>query len=304
MNFKPEDFERIWGVDLGDRARKEIDSFKIEYDELPHDQELEEIKLLIDEIFRLDLVSASRKREPEWQDGWAQNLRDFKKYLKPENLFPKYFGKYSVNRLNQKLVSSKTEHFEVKMLRSFQAWIFDEYLSDFALIYEFGCGTGHNLVFLRKFNAFANLIGLDWVESSQALISLIAEQSKDSKLSGQKFDYFNPNNELVLGENSAVLTVASLEQIGDEYLPFVSFIIRNKPNLVVHIEPFEDLLDPYNLLDNLSIQYMRKRGYINGYCEYIQFLESQGKAKIHRFQRSFIGSRFIDGYTVLIWSPK
>ena len=79
--------------------------------------------------------------------------------------------------------------------------------------------------------------------------------------------------------------------------------MSSRPKLVVHIEPFEDLLDPYNLLDNLSVQYMRKRGYINGYCEYVQSLESQGKATIHKFQRSFIGSRFIDGYTVFVWSP-
>ncbi len=79
--------------------------------------------------------------------------------------------------------------------------------------------------------------------------------------------------------------------------------MSNKPELVVHIEPFEDLLDPFFLLDNLSIQYMRKRNYINGYVEHIQNLEKEGKAKIHRYQRSYIGSKHIDGYTVLIWSP-
>ena len=304
MKFTSEVFEQILGVRLSRRASSEINSFGIDYDELRQDQELKEVKLLVDEIFRLDLVSASRKRMPDWEDGWGQNLRDFEKDFLPENLFPKYFGKYPINRLNQKLVLSNTEHFELKMLRSLQTWIFDEYLSDFDSIYEFGCGTGHNLIFLRKFNAFAKLTGLDWVESSQALITLIGKQAQDTKLFGQKFDYFNPNSDLVLEENSAVFTVASLEQIGSEFLPFVNFLFRNQPKLIVHIEPFEDLLDPYNLLDNLSIQYMRKRGYINGYCEYIQDLESQGKAKIHKFQRSFIGSRFIDGYTILIWSPR
>lgn len=304
MKFTSKDFERILSVKLGVRASREIDSLALEYDELPRARELEEIKRLIDDIFLVDLVAASRKREPEWEDGWTQNLRDYKEHSMPRDLVPKYFGKYPVNRLSQKLVSSDVEDFELKMLRSLQAWIFDEYLSNFPSVYEFGCGTGHNLLFLRKFNVAANLIGLDWVDSSQALISLICKQTNDSKLSGQKFDYFNPNNELILNPDSAVFTVASLEQIGSEYLPFVDFIMSSKPKLVVHIEPFEDLLDSYNILDNLSIQYMRKRGYINGYCEYIQNLESQGKARIHRFQRSFIGSRFIDGYTVMIWSPQ
>ena len=61
------------------RASSEIDSFEIDYDELRQDQELKEVKLLVDEIFRLDLVSASRKRMPDWEDGWGQNLRDFEK---------------------------------------------------------------------------------------------------------------------------------------------------------------------------------------------------------------------------------
>lgn len=304
MRFTSESFERMLGVVLGDKAREEIDSFALEYEEIPHERELEEIKLLIEEIYSVNLVPASRKREPDWENGWSENLRDFKEHLMPEKLIPRYFGKHSINRLNRKFVSSDDKDFELNMLRSIQAWLFDEYLFDFTSIYEFGCGTGHNLVFLRKFNAFANLIGLDWVESSQTLISLIAEQIGDEKLSGKKFDYFDPDYELVLDKNCAVFTVASLEQIGSEYLPFVNFILANKPDLVVHVEPFEDLLDPFDLIDNLSIQYMRKRQYINGYCEYIKLLASQGKARIHKFQRSFIGSRLIDGYTILIWSPK
>jgi SAM-dependent methyltransferase len=303
MKFDSYEFEKLLGVRLSEKAKTQIDSFNIQYSVLSHEEEHLVVKELVDEIFRLDLSVASSKRVSDWNEGWGQNLLDFQKDGSITSLIPRYFGKNKVNRLNQKLVQSQDADFELKMLRCLESWIFDEYLSTFKSIYEFGCGTGHNLVFLQQFVEDAELTGLDWVESSQTLINLISAVRKNLKLTSEKFDYFNPDINLKLRDDSAVFTIASLEQIGKDYEKFVDFLIRNKPRLVIHVEPFEDLLDPYFLLDNLSIQYMRKRNYINGYVEHIKSLEKEGKAKIHCFQRSYIGSKHIDGYTVLIWSP-
>lgn len=303
MNFGSSEFEKLLGVRLGEKAKTQIDSFNIQYSILSHEEEHLVVKELVDEIFRLDLSVASRKRVSDWDEGWGQNLLDFQKDGSVKSLIPRYFGKNKVNRLNQKLVQSQDTDFELKLLRCLESWVFDEYLSTFESIYEIGCGTGHNLVFLQQFAENAELTGLDWVESSQTLIDLISASRKNLKLTSGKFDYFNPDINLKLRDGSAIFTIASLEQIGKDFEKFVDFLMRNKPQLVVHIEPFEDLLDPYYLLDNLSIQYMRKRNYINGYVEHIQNLEKEGNAKIHRYQRSYIGSKHIDGYTVLIWSP-
>lgn len=303
MNFTAQDFEQLLGLQVGPTARNEIESLELEYSYLTPDEEIQAVMTIVRELFRDDLVYASRDREPAWEQGWGENLEEYSNSPSVESLLPKYFGRSPINRLGQKFIKGTMPDFEVKILRCLQSWIFEKYLSTFESIYEFGCGTGHNLLFLRKFNESANLTGLDWVESSQSLISLISRETEDSKLSGVKFNYFAPDTSFRLQPDSAVFTVASLEQIGNDFHPFLDYLVQNRPKLVVHIEPFQDLLDPYNFMDNLSIQYMRKRKYINGYCEAILDLERQGKAQVHLYQRSFIGSHFIDGYTILIWSP-
>jgi SAM-dependent methyltransferase len=189
------------------------------------------------------------------------------------------------------------------MLRAIQARVFTEYLSEQKHIYEFGCGTGHNLLFLRKINSKAKIIGLDWAYSSQVILSLLRKSQKDEKMSGKNFDYFSPDFDFKLEPSSAVVTVASLEQIGNRHGPFIDYLVRNKPAIVVHIEPFRDLLDEQNPVDLTSIEYMRQRNYIEGYCEVIFEMERHGNAKVHSFKRTFIGSKYVDGYTLLVWSP-
>jgi hypothetical protein len=114
------------------------------------------------------------------------------------------------------------------------------------------------------------------------------------------FDMFLPDLNFSLKPNSAVVTVASLEQLGTGFEKFVHYVVEQKPDIVVHIEPFQDLLNPDNLLDYLSLQYMKKRNYIDGY---VQYLQSSGKAEIIMYERSYIGSLFVDGYTILVWQP-
>lgn len=302
MKFTGKDFEQLLDLQVGPAARNEIDSLELEYSFLSREEEIDAVMTIVQELFRDNLVFASKEREPAWEQGWGENLREYSKSQKVESLLPKYFGRSQINRLGQRFIRGSTPDFEVKILRCLQSWLFEEYLSSFESVYEFGCGTGHNLLFLRKFNSSANLTGLDWVESSQSLISLVSEKTEDPKLTGAKFNYFEPDTSFKLTPGSAVLTVASLEQIGSEFRPFLDYLMENQPKLVVHIEPFQDLLDPYNFMDNLSIQYMRKRKYISGYCEAVLELEYQGKARVHLYRRSFIGSHFLDGYTILIWS--
>ena len=79
--------------------------------------------------------------------------------------------------------------------------------------------------------------------------------------------------------------------------------MENKPEIVVHVEPFRDLLDEQNPVDLASIKYMKQRNYIDGYCEAIFKLQRNNEAQVHLFERTFIGSKYVDGYTILVWSP-
>jgi trans-aconitate methyltransferase len=193
---------------------------------------------------------------------------------------------------------------EYDMLGLIVNFITDSYLENFSNIYEFGCGTGHNLLRIRNRLPDVNLIGLDWATSSQALIRQVAVDTSDPKFTGENFDYFKPNRDLKIKDTSAVITVASLEQTGSKFNEFIDYLVAQKPSLVIHIEPMWEPLDETNLMDYLSIKYFEKRSYLNGLQKYIEHLESQGTAEIIKKERTYVGSFYIDGYSLLVWKPK
>lgn len=303
MKLTYRDFEELWGISLTPEAIKEIQRMDFEYESLNISEENSLIAEIREEILQNKFVKAGPSREASWEKGWDENLQGFKKSKHIDDLIPKYFGKSTINRLGQHFIRAISKNFDLNMLRAIEARVFTDYLSNHQNVYEFGCGTGHNLLFLRKINPGCALVGLDWANSSQETLSLLNQTLMDEKISGINFDYFSPNFDLKLKPSSAVFTVASLEQIGDQHGPFIEYLMQNKPAIVVHIEPFKDLLDEQNPFDLISIEYMKQRNYIEGYCETIFELQENKEAQVHLFERTFIGSKYVDGYSILVWSP-
>lgn len=229
-------------------------------------------------------------RHKQWEKGWGENL-------KTGNLSPKYFGKHLIQRLNGKFIKAIDRHYEQEALYSILDPLAKKYLSKADVVIEFGCGTGHNLLRIRKFNKVATLIGGDWARSSQEII----ERMDDPGILATHFDFFNPK--FPVGKGNAVYTVAALEQVGTKYKKFVQHVLKGKPSIVVHIEPIPELLDPTKLPDYLSIQYMKKRKYLSGYLDCLRGMEKNGKLKIIEARRSGIGSLYIDGYSIIVWKP-
>lgn len=256
------------------------------------------IKTLLDPT----VVKAGEHRQDRWEKGWSENLKAYLKHGK-EALIPRYFGKYDVIRWKQQFLTPVSSNFEYNMLATIQYWLFDKYLRDSNYIYEFGCGTGHNLLRVREVNPKASLWGLDWVSSSQEIIQKISLEKVDAKLFAQKFDFFNPDKNFKLNEKCVIYTVAALEQVGNNFEPFINYLLENKPEICIHIEPIAELLDTNNLFDYLSILYFKKRNYLSGFLSKLQELEKKGLVKIHKAQRSFIGSLYIEGYSIIVWSP-
>lgn len=298
------DLEKAWGEKLSPFIKEKISKFDLKYRNLTKQERDEAIKKIIDFLLADFVVFAGEHRYDQWEKGWSENLNDFKKTGKIASIIPRYFGKYPINRFCQEFIYALNKNFEVEMLSVLQYWIFEKYLKNFPTVYEFGCGTGHNLLRLREVNKEATLWGLDWAKSSQKIIAGISKVLGDKKLKAHHFDYFHPDKNFKLDKNGAVFTFASLEQTGKKYKKFVNYIIKNKPNLCVHIEPTGETLDPNFLLDFLSIKYFKKRKYVDGFVDYLKKLEKKNKVKIHNVQRSYIGSFFIDGYSIIVWSPK
>jgi hypothetical protein len=124
------------------------------------------------------------------------------------------------------------------------------------------------------------------------------------EIGAHNLNFFNPDYNIDLPENTGIYTVAALEQVGENFEKFISFLMDKKPSICVHMEPIDELLDGNNLIDDLSIRYFRKRNYLNKFLPYLENLEKQGKIKIIKKQRIFSGSYFIEGHSLIVWKIK
>ena len=302
IHISQQDFADVFQDDLSEFVKTKIKNFDFLTRRLS-EQDRDKILLkIIKTLLDPQVIKAGKHRQDQWEKGWAENLEAYTKQGK-ESIIPRYFGKYSVVRWKQQFLKPLSANFEYNMLATLQYWLFDKYLRELNSIYEFGSGTGHNLLRVREVNSSAEIWGLDWAHSSQEIIQKMSSEKSDSKLNAKNFDFFNPDKNFKLNKNCAIFTVAALEQIGDNFGAFIDYLLANKPEICLHIEPIAELLDPDNLLDYLSTQYFKKRNYLNGYLSKLQELEKIGSIKIHKVQRSFIGSLYIEGYSIIVWSP-
>lgn len=302
ISITQQDFADAFKDNLSEFVKTKIKNFDFLAQRVSARDRDEILLKIIKTILDPDLIKAGKHRQEQWEKGWSENLEAYIKEGE-ESIIPRYFGKYDVIRWKQQFLHPLSPNFEYNMLATIQYWLFDKYLRSSNSIYEFGSGTGHNLLRVREVNSSAEIWGLDWAHSSQEIIQKLSSEKSDLKLNTQNFDFFNPDSSFKLNENSAIFTVAALEQIGDNFQTFIDYLLANKPEICLHIEPIAELLDANNLVDYLSIQYFKKRNYLNGYLSKLQDLEKQGKIKIHKAQRSFIGSLYIEGYSIIVWSP-
>jgi len=220
------------------------------------------------------LVGAEERKDV-WLKGWEENLNSFiENEFDFEALTPKFIRKDRPVRYNGQYIQPNNTSFELDFNTIFRSWLFQNYFSEYENIYEFGCGTGFNLVLLDKLLPGRSLHGLDFVKSSVDLINLIGEK-KDINLKGHLFDMVTPDENLEIAENSAVFTFGAIEQLASKYENFIDFLIDRKPRLCAHIEPTVELYNEDELIDYLSIKFHKKRGYTEGLLPYLQELEKK-----------------------------
>lgn len=257
-----------------------------------------------------NLVQAGRKRQNDWFKGWEQNLRNFHISNDIKDLIPKYYNKYPFIRYRSELYRAKNEKAELNSVRILINYIADIYLKDFEEIIEIGAGTCHHILELSK-NLKHNptFYALDWSESTTLIADRLKEKNHIKSINSFKFDFFNPswNKEIKLpkGNQSAIYSFAALEQIGQEFHNLFNFIKdKIKPKIIIHLEPIAELLPQDELLSYLSIKYFYKRNYLNGYYSFLKQKEKEGEIIIHHASRMPFGSLFIEGYSLIVWSPR
>ena len=301
--LEPADFVAAFGEQPSEYLAGRIRDYSFDYRSLALHERDHYIRRMVDVLVNENLIRAGEDRHEQWEAGWGANLGQLAQPFDYKAIIPGYFGKYSAVRWQQQLIEPVRRDFEYNSFSVIQDWLFDKYLRNVDTIYEFGCGTGHNLFRARAVNPRATLWGLDWATASQGILKQLNETGVDKNIYGHHFDYFRPDMNFRLAPGAAVYTAASLEQIGDRFEPFLAYLLDNKPALCIHIEPIAELLDETNLLDFLSISYFRRRNYLNGFYAHLKALEQDGRINIHLARRTTIGSLFIEGYSVVVWSP-
>jgi len=308
----PKDFGMF--TPMTDYLEHRITGYGLVHDDLLTSEREKVILNCIKAIHEQNLKVAGEHRKPDWEEGWAQNELMFDPSKAGRELAkPRYHGKYPYVRWKGDFYKAVSPDYEHNMLAVIEDYVFDKYFRELLAVYEFGCGTGHNLFRVRDVNPRAELFGLDWATSAVRFINLQATAGAygfsiiepDYPLAhGEPWDFFKPDwNYNFLTPCAGVYTVAALEQTGHRFHAWLDYILQQKPEIVAHIEPIGEVLDPTVLNDYLSLEYFKKRGYLEGYLDYLRLLEHAGKLRIHEVTRTMIGSQFIEGYTVIVWSP-
>jgi len=299
--------EKVLDTKLSDMLKQRCLEASLEYEEISSLDRDNYIREVVNALCKVDVdrdtKPAGEHRLNEWEKGWGENLDAIKSGKSVNDLVPRYHGKHSLIHWNQEMIRPLIPYFDYKLHCIIVDWAVEKYLSGVSSIFEFGCGPGYHLLRARKINPTARMIGLDWTKASQEIINQIKEAGIEDNIEGKNFDFYNPDYSIEVPKNSGFLSVAALEQIGDKYKQFVDFVLEKKPSICVHLEPIDELLDQSNLIDRLSTLYFRKRNYLSGYLPYLRQLENEGKIKIVNEQRTFSGSFFIEGHSLIVWYP-
>lgn len=304
MKIVTENLNDILGFEIDDRIDKILTDFNLLYRNLSVDEKIEYFNHIQKVLYSDNIVKSGEHRITEWDNGWNENLQLFKNTKDINSLIPKYHSKYKIVRWINDIIYTMTDNFDYKIHICFVDAILQHYIKDCQKVVEFGCGPAYHLIRLNKLNPDLKLVGCDWAKSSQEIITEINNTS-NIDIKSYNFDFFKPNYDVDLN-GAAIYTVAALEQIGDNFKPFVDYIFEKQPNICIHLEPIDELLDDgkHNILNELSIKYFRKRNYLNGFLPYLEDLERNGKIEILKKQRIFSGSYFIEGHSLIVWKIK
>ena len=300
------DFAQLFGTNaksFSASCRKLIESMNFKY-RVIYGEELE--KLILRILVAIDQdkqIIGDHKRRDVWNKGWLENLEEYKNsHYNDQKLIPKFIRNNNPVRLNQNYIQPSNPKFELDFIQVYRQWFLETYFDEFDNIYEFGCGTGFNLVAASEIYPNKYLFGSDFVQSSVDLVNEIA-RSKKINLEGSLFDMINPNYEYQIRSNSGIFTFGALEQLASNTNNMLDYLIAQQPGICLHTEPAIELYEQDNLSDYLAIKFQGKRGYTKGLLPQLYTLESKGKIKIIKIKRLFFGSLLMEGYNLIIWKP-
>jgi len=263
--------------------------------------------LILEVLHRIEAdsqVVGAPERKERWQNGWSENLHElYSSGDENSSLVPKFIRPGAPIRWMQRYVRTEDPLFELNYVKILRSWFANQFFSEFENIYEFGCGTGFNLLEISKIFPQKKFFGSDFVEASVEIVRTLASKHKPIK-AGQVFDMLRPDPSYEILANSAVFTFGAIEQLAGDIDPIFEFFLKSKGELFLHIEPEADFYDQKNLFDHLAYKFQTKRGYSRGLSRKLRELESAGRLQIIDSRRLFFGSLFMEGYNLFVWKPR
>ena len=280
--------------DLPQSIQLQLDKFfPIQYNELNSEQ--------YNEYYELCLKMLNKKLEVDWQDDWfsvLQNLQTNDDNVK-SIIRPKWFRKSAFVNIQNCLSLTETPYVDWEYQLITRQMLFYTHLKDIENICEFGSGSGTNFYLINKILQNKNFILSDISVTSLKIIQELKRKLNRNNLTYSNID-IEQDIDLQLPDNTAVITTSVLEQIGDNYKNFINFILKEKPQIVINVEPIVELLDSKSRFDNVMNLYCEKRKYLTGYLTELEKLEKQKKIKIIMKKRTMVSGTFIEN-SVLIW---
>lgn len=255
-----------------------------------------------------DLSEAGEKGR--WDIGWSQNLTEYRETGDPVSLIPRYLLRRGqpIRVHGDYAIANDDSLIELAFYRLYRMILFLSYFDneDIDTVYEFGCGSGHNLITLAEMFPDKRIVGLDWSQPAVDIANLLGGTYPN--ISGRKFDFFAPDDELEIGENTAILTIGALEQTGTRYPVFTDWLVAREPRLCIHIEPQPDWYDQCTVLGYLGVRFLQVRNYWTGFPNYLYGKTREdfrtgkgGEVDVIEHRPVPFGSLFIEGYNRLVW---
>lgn len=251
-----------------------------------------------------DFTKVGAHRDGIWEGAWSDTLKRFEDSgCAIAALDPAFFDGAKVFRFRRRFIRALDGKFEINFFAVFRNWLAARYLDQASHILEFGSGSGFNLARLAERRPDQAFLGLDWSESAVRIADLIGRKH-DLKVSGRRFDFFNPDPGLEFPPDGAVATFAALEQVGGRFRPFLDFLLDRRPGLVLHMEPIAEFYDPANPVDAAALRYHRDRGYLDGFLPALRALEAEGRLAVETARRIEFGSLYHEAYSLVVWRPR
>ena len=303
--LNPSDFAKLFGIkekDLPSECLDFILNNDFSYENInKKDSELLSLKALkIIDSGALTISGVDKKQT--WEKGWNENLNDYIQSKDTDSLIPKFVRRGKPVRIGgKKYIYPNHDDFETNFVTVLRLFLFKKHFKNLSTIYEFGCGTGLNLVALAKIFPDINLYGSDWSKSSIEILKLL-KQRDGYNIRGHFFDMFHPDYSLNIDDKCGFLTIGAMEQLGKNYKDFLEFILHKEPRVIINIETMYELYDENSLFDYAPKRYLEVRNWLRGYYDSLKNLQKENKINIIDVQRPF-GSFFHDGYSYIVWSP-